>query len=627
MQIDDHPSATTITAENYLLQVHHDAAEAVLSDPDGRIWSHLCLHASVHRTDGLDESYPEGPAVIERTADGGVLIRVGARSTQWAAKEVRLLCRPQWLELTVSVRGSGDLTDVTLLGGPAVRPNGAGGTFRSSIDFRSVFNPSPTEPVQVVRPAHSAAALGVVGDAQPGRLNAVFSPPPLCLVLGRQQALHATDIPDGQWLGLAVRAGVPEMTFTQLRYTPLDGGFLLTLDYDGHTRVDEQFTSPTLVLRPTTDPISAIAEHRDDLVEHGLAPSVSAQRAHPPADWWSEPIFCGWGAQCARARPPGAPPSHPNRLPDLATVEAFDDRPAPADLARQDVYDELLAHLAEHDVVPGTIVLDDRWQTSYGSASPDEAHWPDLAAWIAARHEAGQRVLLWWKAWDVAGVPAEECILDPWGRPVAVDPGNPAYRQRLAQMANDLVSPDGLNADGVKVDFTQRVPAGRSLRAHPGPDGGPGPWGIAALHTMLDQMYRALKDAKPDALMITHTPHPAFADVCDMIRLNDVLERDPAAVRVPVVEQLRFRHTVARAALPHHLIDTDQWPMPNRSEWRAYAAEQVRLGVPALYYAESIDRSGETLQPADLDVIARTWTVYRDSGREHVMPTATPGQP
>ncbi|GAA4424539.1 hypothetical protein GCM10023169_21290 [Georgenia halophila] len=618
MEIDAHPGATTITAETYLVEVRRDAPKAVLADLDGRIWSHLSLLASVDCADGADESYPDGPAVVERTEEGAV-VRARYRTTRWAEKEVRLLCRPQSLELTVTVRGRGDLTDVTLLGGCAVRASGASGTFRSSIDFRSVFNPTPTEPVQVVRPAHSTAVLGVVGDAHAGRLHAVFSPPPLCLVLGRHEAAHATDIPAGPWLALALRAGVEAMTFTELRYEPVDGGFLLTLDYDGHTRVDGELTTPALVLRPTTDPLTAVAEHREDLIAHGLAPTSPS---YPPAAWWSEPIFCGWGAQCARAPLPGAPPSHPYFLADLAPAVVPDGVPVAADVARQDVYDELLAHLADHDVVPGTIVLDDRWQAAYGTASPDVTHWPDLRAWIAARHEAGQRVLLWWKAWDPAGVPAEECVRDPWGRPVAVDPGNPAYRRRLADMAAYLVGSDGLGADGVKVDFTQRAPAGRSLRAHTGP----GTWGIAALHTMLAVMYESLKTAKPDALMITHTPHPGFANVCDMVRLNDVLERDPSTEVVPVAAQLRFRNAVARAALPHHLVDTDQWPMPDRAQWRAYVAEQAGLGVPALYYAEAIDRSGEPLDGTDLALVAQSWARYRSARSTGATPTGTTRQ-
>jgi hypothetical protein len=193
----------------------------------------------------------------------------------------------------------------------------------------------------------------------------------------------------------------------------------------------------------------------------------------------------------------------------------------------------------------------------------------------------------------------------PAGTPIAADPGSPAYLDRLAGIVGRLIGPDGLDADGFKIDFTQRAPSGRGLRRPGAP--GDAPWGIALLHRMLETIYRSAKAAKPDALVVTHTPHPGFADVCDMVRLNDLLERDPLGGRVPAVDQLAFRHAVAGAVLPHHLIDTDQWPIANRAEWRAYVEAQSRLGVPALYYAERLDRSGEELTVSDFALVARTW--------------------
>jgi hypothetical protein len=571
---------------------------ADLSDPSGRVWSRLSLLASLDRVDAADESYDPAEPWVSQTGDGVTEVRLRCRSTAWAEKTVILRCFDDRLELRVAVAGTGVLGAVKLLGGQAILPGGAGGTFRSSLGFGSVFNPAPTEPVSPIRPASAACALGVVGDASAGRLHGIFSPPPLYLAFGGE---------NGDWLTAGVVAGVEALRFTQLRYLPLDGGFLLELDYDGHTTVTGSFTTPALVLRPAPDPWLGLAAHREDLVGRGLAPrhpawvTAADDRPHPAsatatsdqprplarADWWSEPIFCGWGAQCARAGKGIAPP----------------------DLARADLYDRWLARLESHGVVPGTIVIDDRWQAEYGTATPDPERWPDLRGWIERRHASGQRVLLWWKAWDPSGLPAEECVTDPSGRPIAADPGSPAYRERLRRMVFDLLGTAGAGADGFKVDFTQRCPAGRAL-SRPGAEPG-APWGIAALHLLLRTIYDAAKRAKPDALIVAHAPHPAFADVCDMVRLNDILESDPSGAPVPAVDQLAFRHAVAGTALPHHLIDTDQWPIADLAQWRAYVLAQSRLGVPALYYAERLDRSGEELGGEDLALVASTWHEYR----------------
>jgi hypothetical protein len=185
------------------------------------------------------------------------------------------------------------------------------------------------------------------------------------------------------------------------------------------------------------------------------------------------------------------------------------------------------------------------------------------------------------------------------------------------------VSPDGLDADGFKVDFTQRTPTGQALR-RPGacPDA---PWGIAALHALLGTLYRAAKQAKSDALLITHTPHPGFGDVSDLLRLNDILARDPSGAPVPPADQLAFRHAVVAHSMPQHPVDTDQWPIDDHDGWRGYVRAQARLGVPSLYYAEYLheseprpfgggrDRRGAELTADDLALVAETWREYRAS--------------
>jgi hypothetical protein len=160
-----------------------------------------------------------------------------------------------------------------------------------------------------------------------------------------------------------------------------------------------------------------------------------------------------------------------------------------------------------------------------------------------------------------------------------------------------LLGSDGLDADGLKVDFSHRTPSGPSLVRH-----GSG-WGTALLHRLLAALYGAAKAAKPDALLITQTPNPSFADVTDMVRLNDALRLSDPRPWAPVVPQMLHRGAIARAATPDLLVDTDDWAMPDLATWRAYQREKRAIGVPSLYYVDRIDQSGEPFEEADYALI------------------------
>jgi hypothetical protein len=281
-------------------------------------------------------------------------------------------------------------------------------------------------------------------------------------------------------------------------------------------------------------------------------------------------------------------------------VAAGDPRSAPA-YSTQENYDGFLDVLAARGVRPSTIVIDDRWQDTYGENGVDTERWPDLRGWIAERHAAGQHVLLWWKAWDPEGLPADECVCRPDGVPVSVDPSNPRYRARLEHTVAALLGPASLDADGFKVDFTAKTPSGPAL-VHHGPE-----WGTALLHRLLSTLYRAAKAAKPDALVITHTPNPAFAEVTDMIRLNDALRLGDPRPWAPVVPQMLHRAAIVRAACPDLLIDTDDWAMPDRATWREYQAVKGSIGVPSLYYVDRIDQSQEPLEDEDYALMRATF--------------------
>ena len=555
-----------VESPRYRLEVAADGLRAVLSSAQQAHWLTLRPFAALDRTDGLDETLSVSPP---RVTEGR--IEVERRSTLWESALTAFVCTEDNIELRTHVTGSGDLTDVRLLAGRSLLPRRPHGLMPSGSSFRTLFTPNPGPDTRLVRPAAEAAVIGVVGDGEPGRGHWLFTPAPLYLALTRDEVTDPREA--REWLDLGVAAPVAQLGFAQLTYEPRDGGMSLRLEYEGHTHAEDEFEAPVLVFTPgVADPYTGLRRHRDDLAARGAAPKVRVTEI--PA-WWADPIFCGWGAQCHLAERDG--------------------RSAPA-LATQANYDAFLEHLEKQGIVPGTVVLDDKWQASYGLNEPDAEKWPDLKGWIADRHERGQHVLLWWKAWDPEGLAPELCIRNLGGEPLGLDPSNPATCELLSRCIEAMLSPEGLDADGLKIDFTARTPSGRALEHH-----GPG-WGIALLHRLLEVVYAAAKEAKPDSLVMTHTPHPSFVDVTDMIRLNDMLGGVAS-----VVPQMRFRAEVARASCPELPIDTDDWRVPSRDAWREYLAVKPDLGIPSLYYASHLDATGEALQPEDYDALAKTW--------------------
>jgi hypothetical protein len=529
---------------------------------DGRLWFRLRLLSSVDTLAGPDETLGT-PSV---THDGD-RIEVRCASSRWAKRVTVLERHGNRLEVRTTVHGNGHVLAAHLLGGH--RP--PAGYLPSGSALRTVYSPNPDHPRRILRPAVEPAVIGVVGDgAEPGVGRWLFAPAPWCLAVTRDE---------GEWAALGLAAPIEQQTFTSMHYAAGTDGFSLRLDYEGHTHVDGELTLPVVVVQFGHDaPTTALRAHRDLLVDRGLAPVA---RTKIPGHW-RQPMFCGWGAQHHLALRTGS---------------------STKDLATQEHYDAFLGHLARHGVVPGTVVVDDKWASRYATCRPDESKWPDLAGWIRSRHDRGQRVLLWWKAWDAEGAPAEACVRLPDGSPVAIDPEHPLGAATIEDAVEYMLGE--LDADGLKVDFLAKTPSGTALH-HVGPS-----WGAALLHRLLEIVYTTAKRVKPDALIVTHTPNPAFADVTDMIRLNDIRMLDAVDPDGPVVPQMRYRAEVVAAVCPGTPVDTDGWCLPDRAEWAAYLREQPALGVPALYYATHVDLSGEPLRVEDLAEVARSWEAYR----------------
>ena len=561
------------TSETYRLTLLEDRPFVRIESAQGDSLAELFILSSIHSLHGRDDTIKIGAwEVDEQPGVTTFVLRV--ESSLWKAKQYRFRCFPQRFTYDVEIEGNGQLAEVNYFGGYySGQPRWGSGFFWSGQQFLSVFNAEPNTAEKHYLPPESNATIDLTGVPLPGRDNWFFTPPPFCFAMQWQEGS----------LALGVETSQGQNRFTEYRYHGKPSAFYLSLGYDGQTSVNGFYQLPTIGFDFADDEYAALERHSKAL--SAFQPASHAAQTKP--NWWHTPIFCGWGAQCHLASSQGG------RAPDYA---------------RQDVYENFLQTLEAEDVNPGIVVLDDKWQGTYGENQADENKWHDLPGFIAGQHTRGRKVLLWLKAWDPEGLPLEECITNAAGLAIACDPSNPAYERHLRTTVQRMISPNGYNADGFKIDFTARIPAGPGLNIHGDS------WGLELMRLYLSILHSEAKRIKPYALIMTHTPHPYLQDVVDMIRLNDINGgRD-------VNESMTHRARVASIACPQLSIDTDDWPMPNKAAWRAYTQLQPELGVPSLYYVTHIDSTGEALDAEDYQLIREAWARYRDrssSGVSH----------
>jgi hypothetical protein len=564
LQLTTYKDAIRVSASSYTLTCATDRPYIYLADVKGKKLAELFVLSSVHTLQGRDDTVRIDTWQTEQR-DGEIVLSLTTQSSLWRRKTYRFRCAETRFTYEIELEGEGHLTEALYFSGYySGQVRWGSGFFWSGQRFKKIFNPEPTVAESYRFNPSNSSGIDLAGVPLPGKAGWFFTPPPFCFVAQVGQ----------RWMSMGVEAAAGENRFTQYQYHGQQGSFHLSLSYEGYTHVSGVYTLPALGFDFAADEYEALTQHVAALQCQGY---VQERHAEKP-NWWYEPIFCGWGTQCYAASIKGG------RAPDYA---------------RQLHYEESLATLEFNALTPGIVVLDDKWQNTYGANAADEAKWPNLRGFVDAQHAAGRKVLLWLKAWDPEGIPADECITNAAGLPLAVDPTNPAFERRFRETIRTMLSADGYDADGFKIDFTARIPTGPGARLYGDI------WGLELMKRYLFIIYDEAKKTKPDALVMSHTPHPYLADVLDMIRLNDInMDTD-------VNRAMTHRARVSEIACPDAIVDTDNWPITNRAVWRKYITLQPTLGVPSLYYVTHIDSTGEPLQPEDYALIRQMWETYR----------------
>ena len=546
-----------IEARAYALEMQDDRPACKIWDGKGRLMAELFLLSSLHTMSGRDVTSRVSPWSLEQVEDGRIVLSAQADSLIWKGKTLRLTLKEDRIIYQMTVEGEGSLADAELLSGYYTGANQrwSNARFYSGFHGDGLFNPEPDGWESYTVSPQERSLIDMTGVPIPGRDHWFFTPPPFCFVLKNGDTFMT--------LGVAAKPG--RHTFTEVEYTGGRGQGLI-LRYEGYERAAGAYELPQVHM------IFGAGEYE------ALQEFCKAERRPGPEkerfDWWERPIFCGWGAQSALSQEYG--------------------KPAPA-LAYQKFYEDFTRSLDEKGIDPGTIVIDDKWQDFYGLNGVNKDKWPDMKGFVRRMHEKGRRVLLWLKAWDPEGVDPLLCVRDYAGTAQAIDPENPGYVKLFQDACRELLSPEGIGADGFKIDFTARIPSCPGC-SHYGSH-----WGLELMRDYLAMVHDTAKAIKKDALIMCHCVHPYLADKLDMIRLNDV------NTGRPVCRQMIHRARTAKAALPDRIIDTDNWPMPDKASWLSYVKIQPDLGVPSLYYLWHMDNSPETITDQDLDVVRDAW--------------------
>ncbi len=385
--------------------------------------------------------------------------------------------------------------------------------------------------------------------------------------------------------GLAADRG--EHNFTQFNYkTHSDANrrrFWFWTDQSGHTVVNGTWETPRVLCYVAESDMAALKVYSDYYFTAGLAKHKSPGEKRPR--FWYGPMTCGWLEQYAYGN------RHGGKYTSYAECTA---------LACEEVYRNLAKELQKKKLYPKIMIIDDKWQNSYGDQYPNKDQWPDLRAFIDEnRDKNGIYTMLWFKLWDAEGLEEDMCMWDPKENRRVADPTNPKYRERLKAMLYHLLSSDEgcCNAYGLKLDYAFWQPVGRGARSYSGK------YGVELFLELISYIYRCVKEIKPEAVVNCSPCHPLFVEFCDQARLHDYyidLRR--------CYEEFSFRKEVYEIAMPDVLFDTDGAAFSSYRDTMRYMRLAPTLGIPDLYCISPMPSL--ELSADDWDCVSKVWAEY-----------------
>jgi hypothetical protein len=529
---------------------------------DGVTVARLDMRSAVHQLNDKGEvvrdEEPDLPVLTDCVkTDGGSDFIWKGKSSLWEEKRYVLSVGPLRFEYSLTVSGKGRVDGVEYFTG-----NAAQADHGSDYEFQYGFNPCqpwPNEQDYYFKASTSCH-----------RWSVLMVPPMFCY------AFRTPRLEKQLALGLVAKPG--EHNFNAFDYKVKMAGwhsrFHLETDQYGHTEVDGSWQAPRIVGYAAEDEFDAMRKYSE---YYTLYSGMEVPPKKTPPKFWHGPMACGWIQQFAE-----------NGLKWKGS-----------DAAREPVYLDYIDRLHRAELYPRCLIIDDKWQSEYGTdvANPDK--WPDLRRFVDGRHAEGIHTLLWFKIFDPEGIP-EEAVVTADDGDRRVDVSHPAFLKILDDALYRILSPDDgcYDCDGIKIDYAFQMPIGRKFRTYSGR------YGVEWLYEFMKHIYEKAKSVKPEAIINCSPCHPYFAPICDQGRLHDYNPDNRNCL-----EDMRMRAKMFSLAMPGVLLDTDNAGFNTRRDTMRWLLDQPRYGVPDLYCISSLPglfgMNGD-----DLAALAQVWKEY-----------------
>ena len=655
MKLKKEQDSTTLKTENYFLTYKDDNPFYLDLLFENNIGAVLFIPSGCDRDEMIDEIISLEKPSIEQDEDR-IVFSFSGKTTLWEKVVYKFECFEDKVLYGYTVEGSGSIDNARFFEGflkndPRMEQyyypyfQGAHRQMcyhrpikhfaRSSVpNFDLLYSFSVNSSDTRTFMFHENTTVRVNGDRLYLGGDWLTTPPPYLYLLGKKEMQNWVS------MGLAVTPG--ENTFCEYQYSGGEGfGFNLT--YDGNTEVAGCWQSPKMIIAPSSsaDVYEALKEYTLYLRQNEY---VKTQNREKQPQWWSKPIFGGWGEQMYL--------SDYFRLYKEKNISDGCGA-AGANHCTRSAYDKMLAELEDKGVDPTILIIDNRWFHPDRRLEVDEQAWPNMREFIDNQHAKGRKVILWVSMWD--DLPHKNAIdLNPdwYGQykdnssynleintdvfykacnlekkkirkllnneavegsegkiNYFVNPQNKDYEESLRKRIDYLLSPDGLDADGFEFDYTHSVFSCSPHRLKDSNEGKPIVWGMEFLHSLLKIYYDQAKKTKPESLIIAHTFNPYFDDVVDMLRLQDIYTDF-----LEINNQMEHRAKIAGIVAPGCRVHTDQHPMPSLHAWRKYMPFQPQIGNPCLYYVSGIETTYEPFEEQDWQMLREVWGRYEKQG-------------